>query len=81
MNQDAKTITPLPDYKLQVELVDGRKGVFHMKPYLQKPALAALQDVNYFNRVGILFGAATWPDGEDVAPATLAAELQSLAHA
>lgn len=81
MNYDAKTIVPLPDYKLHVELVDGRTGVFDMKPYLQIPALAALQEVTYFNRVGILFGAATWPDGEDVAPATLAAELQAPAHA
>jgi hypothetical protein len=42
--------------------------------------LAELQDVTYFNRVGILFGAATWPDGEDVAPATLATDLQALAY-
>jgi Protein of unknown function (DUF2442) len=81
MNSDAKTITPLPDYKLQVELADGRRGVFDVKPYLQIPALAALQDTAYFNRVSILFGAATWPDGEDIAPSTLSAELQTLQHA
>jgi hypothetical protein len=80
MNNDAKTITPLPDYKLWAELVDGRSGVFDLKPYLQHLALAELQDVTYFNRVGILFGAATWPDGEDVAPATLATDLQALAY-
>jgi hypothetical protein len=81
MNHDAKTISPLSDHKLQVELIDGRKGDFDMKAYLQSPALAARQDVHCFNRVGILFGAVTWPDGEDIAPATLAAELRALAHA
>jgi hypothetical protein len=34
--------------------------------------------VNYFNQVGILFGAVTWPHEQDIAPETLLAELAPL---
>jgi hypothetical protein len=78
MDNDIKTIKALPDFKLQVELADGRRGVFDLKPYLGHPGMAALADPAYFNRVTVLMGAATWPGGEDIAPETLATQLQSL---
>ncbi len=78
MDIDIKTVQPLPDYCLEVELVDGRKGVFDVKPFLALPALAALRDPAYFARVRVFHGAATWPQGEDIAPACLAAELRAL---
>lgn len=78
MNNDAKSVTALPDYTLHVELVDGRVGVFDLKPHLALAGLAALRDPGYFGQVHVLFGAITWPEGEDIAPATLAAELQQL---
>ncbi len=81
MNHDTKCIQPLPDFKLRVELVDGRNGVFDLRPHLGRPGLQALKDPDYFSRVQILYGAATWPDGEDIAPETLAAELQVMASA
>jgi len=31
--------------------------------------------VYYFNQVGILFGAVTWPNEQDIAPETLLAEM------
>lgn len=78
MECDVRTITALPGHRLQVELLDGRIGIFDVTPYLEMPALAALRDPAYFKQVGILFGAATWPGGEDIAPATLALELQAM---
>ena len=78
MNTDIKTIKALADFKLQVELADGRRGVFDLRPHLGHPGMAALADPAYFNRVTVLLGAATWPGGEDIAPETLAAQLQSL---
>jgi len=77
-NRAAKTIKPLPNHLLEVELADGRRGVFDLKRYLHLPALAAFRDEAYFSQVGILLGAATRPDGQDIAPATLALELQAL---
>jgi len=66
MDWDVKTVRPLGGYRLSVETVGGRSGAFDMKPYL---------DRGYFNRVGIVFGAVTWPNGQDIAPETLLAGL------
>ena len=34
MYWDVKIVKPLPDYRLYVEIEDGRKGIFSLKPYL-----------------------------------------------
>lgn len=77
MYWDVKLVRPLPDYRLYVEIADGRRGVFDMRPYLDKPAFQTLKDPAYFNRIGIFMGALTWPDDQDIAPDTLLAELQT----
>ncbi len=76
MYWDVKTVKPLPDFRIYLEIQDGRKGVFDMKPYLNKGIFRELNDVHYFNQVGILFGAVTWPNEQDIAPETLLAELK-----
>jgi hypothetical protein len=75
MNWDTKFVKPLPDYRIYVELEDGSRGIFDLKPYLEQVALRELRDVHYFNQVGILFGAVTWPNEQDIAPETLVAEM------
>lgn len=75
MYWDVTTVEPLPDYLIRVELVDGRAGLFDLKPYLNHGMFKELRDVHYFNRVGILFGAVTWPNEQDIAPETLLAGL------
>ena len=77
MNDEITRVKSLPDFKLQVTLADGRQGVFSLVPHLASPGLIALRDPAYFSQVQILFGAATWPDGEDIAPETMAAELKA----
>lgn len=76
MYWDAKSVTALTDYRLLVELEDGRRGEFDCKPYLDRGVFRELRDVHYFNQVGILFGAVTWPHEQDIAPETLLAELR-----
>ncbi|TNJ38880.1 DUF2442 domain-containing protein [Chlorobaculum thiosulfatiphilum] len=75
MYWDAKVVKPLPDYRLYVEVEDGRRGVFDMKPYLDLGVFRELKDEHYFNQVGILFGAVTWPHEQDIAPETLIEEM------
>jgi hypothetical protein len=58
-----------------VEVEDGRKGVFDLKPYLDHGVFRELKEVHYFNQVGILFGAATWPNDQDIASETLLSEI------
>ena len=78
MDTDIKTIKALADHRVEVVLADGRAGVFDLRPYLDRPGMMALKDPAYFRQVQVLFGAATWPGGEDIAPATLAAGMTAL---
>ena len=73
---DVKAVKPLPDYKIYVEIEDGRKGIFNMKPYLEHGIFKELNNINYFNQVSILFGAVTWPHEQDIAPETLISEME-----
>ena len=75
MYWDVKVVHPLKDYRLYVELADNRKGIFDLKPYLHRGVFQELRDVHSFNQVGILFGAVTWPNQQDIAPETLVAEM------
>ncbi|AOS85056.1 hypothetical protein BIU88_07775 [Chlorobaculum limnaeum] len=72
---DVKVVKPLPDYRIYVEIEDGRQGVFDMKPYLDRGVFRELKDVHYFNQVGILFVAVAWPHEQDIAPETLIEEM------
>ena len=75
MYWDVHTVRALSDYRIYVELADGRRGIFDLKPYLEHGVFKELRDVMYFNRVGILHGAVTWPHQQDIAPETLLAEM------
>lgn len=75
MYWDVKFVKPLSDYRIYVELENGRQGIFDVKPYLDQGSLRELRDVHYFGQVGIQFGAVTWPNEQDIAPETLLAEM------
>lgn len=75
MYWDVKFVNPLSDFRLYVEIEDGRSGVFDMKSYLDHGAFRELQNVHYFNQVCILFGALTWPNEQDITPETLVDEM------
>ena len=57
MYWDAKSVTPLADYRIYVELENGQHGAFDLKPYLDRGVMRELRDVHYFQQVGIVFGA------------------------
>lgn len=76
MYWDVNIVKPKSEYKIYVEIEDGRKGIFDLKPYLNKGVLRELRDIDYFNQVGILFGAVTWPNEQDIAPETLISKMK-----
>lgn len=76
MYWDVKTVRPLDDYEIYVELEDGRNGIFDLKPYLNHGVFRELKDKSYFSQVDIMFGAVTWPHEQDIAPETLVADLK-----
>ena len=75
MYWDVKTVRALDDYRIYVEIEDGRKGIFDLKPYLDRGVFRELRDKRYFEQVGIVFGAVTWPHDQDSAPETLVAGM------
>jgi hypothetical protein len=75
MYWDVKLVKPLPDYRIYVEVEDGRCGVFDLKPYLDRGVFRELRDERYFRQVGIVLGAVTWPHEQDIAPETLLEEM------
>ncbi|PKY12255.1 hypothetical protein B1757_00030 [Acidithiobacillus marinus] len=75
MYWDVRTVVPLSDYRIYVEIADGRRGIFDLKPYLDRGVFRELRDQHYFRQVGILFGAVTWPHEQDIAPETLLEEM------
>lgn len=75
MYWDVKIVKPLLEYRIYVEIKDGRKGIFDVKPYLDRGVFQELRDLKYFNQVGIVLGAVTWPHEQDIAPETLIEEM------
>ena len=79
MRNDVITVKPLPGHRINVELESGRCGVFGLTPCLDHGVFGELKDTACFNRVGVLYGAVTWPHQQDLAPETLLAGL-TLVH-
>lgn len=75
MHWDVKVVKPLSDYRIYVELENQQKGIFDLKPYLDKGVFKELRNIHYFNQVSVLWGAVTWPHEQDIAPETLLAEM------
>ena len=75
MNKIIKAI-PLPDGILQIEMGDGRCGEFDVKPFMSSDYFSALKNHDYFQKVGLFFAGVGWPDGQDLSPDTIAAQLR-----
>ena len=48
MYWDVKTVKPMSDYRIYVEVEDGRKGIFDLKPYLDRGAFRELNRYTLF---------------------------------
>ena len=75
------SVRPLPDGVLWVELADGARGEFDVKPYMGSVFFSALKNADYFQQVQLFFAGVGWPDGQDFGPDTIAAELHQAVQA
>jgi hypothetical protein len=67
-------------YRLRVRFLDGLEGVVDMSRLVASPdagVFAALADSEAFNRVFVALGAVCWPDGLDIAPDAIYAEIKA----
>ncbi len=67
-------VTPLPQHRLQVLLTTGEQWLIDLDPLIQRRDIYwRLRQDRYFRKVGIdPLGALCWPEGEDLAPDSLA---------
>lgn len=70
------SVKPLEGKKIAVVFADGKSGVFDVAPYIKSDFFQRLNDESYFKQVGLFFTGIGWPDGQDLGPDTIAAELQ-----
>lgn len=61
----------LSDHRIRVILSNGKKGIFDVKPYLDRGIFQELKDYDYFNRARIEWGTITWPNEQDFSPETI----------
>ncbi len=72
------SVDPMDNYKLKIELSDGRKGVFDVLPYVEKGVFRELKDERYFRSVRPAYRGVIWPHEQDFSPETIQCELQEL---
>ncbi|MGI8669965.1 MAG: DUF2442 domain-containing protein [Aridibacter sp.] len=61
----------MPEYKIKVVLSNGKRGIFDVKPYLDKGIFTELKDYNYFRNDRIEYGTISWQNGQDFSPNTI----------
>jgi Protein of unknown function (DUF2442) len=70
------SVYPLDNYKLKIELSNGRTGVFDVSPYVEKGVFVELKNEGYFRTVRPAYGGIMWPHEQDFSPETIESELQ-----
>lgn len=64
-------VEPRAGHILYLEFNDGRRGLFDMKPYLNKGVFVRLKDLTLFEQVWVDYCTIDWPGDIDIAPETL----------
>ena len=66
----------LPDHRIKVTLSNGNRGIFDVRPYLDKGIFKELKDYSYFKRARIELGTITWPNEQDFSPETIEMRME-----
>ena len=70
-------VKPQEDYKLQVTFTDGKKGIFDVKPYLDKGIFSELKNTSMFKSVHLSdYPTIEWANGADLCPDCVYAETK-----
>jgi hypothetical protein len=70
------SVKPIEGKKVEIVFSDGVCGVFDVSPYIRSDFFKRLEDKEYFKQVSLFFNGIGWPEGQDLGPDTIEAELQ-----
>ena len=71
------SVSPLKNKKVAVVFADGKSGIFDVAPYIKSDFFQRLNDDDYFRQISLFFTGIGWPEGQNIGPDTIAAELHS----
>ena len=63
-------VRTLPDYRLELDFIDGSRKIYDMKPQLYG-ALEPLKDTALFGKARVFMSTVVWTDKIDIAPEEL----------
>jgi hypothetical protein len=72
------SVKPLDGKKVAIVFSDGLSGIFDVSPYIRSEFFKRLEDAEYFKQVRLFFTGIGWPEGQDLGPDTIEADLQSI---
>jgi hypothetical protein len=75
MSPDVIHFEILSDHRLKAALSNGNKGIFDVKPWLDK-GINELKDYNHFRRARIELGTITWPNEQDFSPESIETRME-----
>lgn len=75
MYPEIQSFALLAEKKIYIEFSSGDSGTFDMSPYMKSSFFSALHNEEYFRRAHLEFGVITWPNGQDISPATMRLEM------
>lgn len=73
-------VVPKNDFRLYIKTVDGRTGVFDVKPYLKGEAFAPLRDDRNFTQVRNGGYFVSWDCGADLSADTIQAHWEPISQ-
>jgi len=75
MYPEIRSFALLTGSKIYIEFSSGESGAFDVSSYMESSFFSALKNENYFSRAYLEFGVLTWPNGQDISPATMRLEM------
>jgi hypothetical protein len=78
MIPDVMDFEILTDYRIKISLSNGKKGIFDVKPYLDRGIFTELKDYRYFKRARIEYGTIVWPNEQDFSPETIEIRMEKI---
>jgi hypothetical protein len=80
MLMDIVSVSPLPEYLLEIQYKNGEWRRFDCKPLLVMKPWNRLASPVVFERAGVAHGTVSWPGEADIAPETLYVDSVPLTH-